>query len=1466
MTIRKIISLVLCLAICMSICANFSPVKAADSTDLLTFTLSDDGEYYKVGAKDKTISGEIVIPAYYDELPVRHIAANGFQECSEITKVTLPDTITRISWYAFSHATALKGINIPNGVKYIGENAFSYCEQLKEIAIPDTVTHIGKIAFAYTALENVVIPESVVYTDTNNTGGKNLFTAEGLFENCRSLKSVTLPSSITEIGQYAFNWCENLETLVIPEGVTTIWNYAFNGCAKYTNIYLPDSVESMSVLAFGNMNTYDFKIASINFPEGITFIGDYPYSSLTKVNHIFYRGTQEQFKANFPLFDNPAQLAKMTYETLHYNCTGEETYTFVKEQETTCISYGGKIYNCSICGEVLEDKYTALNDHTYDEDGICTVCGLDKTNLEDLLTFTLSDDGEYYLVGAKDTTITGEIVIPATYEDLSVTEIAAEGFRECVNLTKITLPDTIIRIGSASFHGATGLAEINLPDGLKYIGNNAFTSCKSLKSITIPDTVTHIGECAFNISGLESIVIPDSVVYKDVRNTAGTTAFDAARMFSGCSDLKSVTLPSNITTIGESAFSSCESLENIVIPESVTSIGRNAFSDCPKLKYIYIPDSVETIDIAVFDYTSLYGISLPGNIIFTRDTTYGKLKWEFDAIHIFFRGTNSQFDYVLESVETYKDDNSCFCYDTVHYNCDGTEKIELVKNAASNCLIYDDITYNCSICGLLTHGKAYGDHIYAEDGTCTMCGLNKTNSADYLTFEKPLNEDGSIADYYVVTDCNTEASGAIIIPSKYAGLPVKTIGQSAFAECTNITSIILSEGIETIKPMAFIGATNLKAITIPSTLKSVDGTRTVFPSSLEGVFIDDLSAWCNIDFEVSSSNPARKAGKLYLYGEIIEDLVIPEDVTTIKQLAFQQVNSIKSVTFPEGIEEIGQYAFSYCDNLTEINIPDVPVKIRQGAFMDSAYYKDEKSWENDALYIDNHLIENNDTSANISVKDGTLTIADYAFYATSSLNTTLDTLNLPDSLVRIGDYSFYGAFALNVINFGSGLKHIGNHAFEGTCFLGELILNEGLEYIGDYAFANSDLYLIHIPSTLKEFNPTSFFYTEYLEIITCSEDNPLFIAENNVLFTKDKYTLLLSSYKPGETGTSTYYVPEETRVIEDYAFMLHPSRVSIKLHDSIERIGEDAFEGTYNTSVDENYVGKYLVYADDTDFVVKEGTLGIADNALLNVINLTLPESVRFIGDSLEDVATIDISSIGSWFKMDIQHPDTGEVYLQNCITLKLNGVPFNELTSVEVPNGITTIEAYRFGDCSSLKKLIVPPTVTRIKDNAFYNFNEDLAVYCLANSVACYYAHANELWCHELNVVAKPGTTVDYTNYIIYTTLYNSSDISNFVYLPLNKTPTALGSTVVNGNYLWGTGSTITFYEWYGREDFTVVVKGDINGDGVCDVIDVAQTNLAVNEKLDFSEYYALAADTNGDSELTVEDYSEMVNMVLAN
>ena len=148
MKTQKIISLVLCLAICLSIFANFSVVNAADTTlDLLSFTISDDGEYYLVSAKDTSIQGEVVIPEIFDGLPVRQINSYGFKECKGITKVTLPEGIERLSTGAFMDS-GLTEIVLPSTLKYIANYVFRGCTNLKNIDIPDSVIKKGDTYYA----------------------------------------------------------------------------------------------------------------------------------------------------------------------------------------------------------------------------------------------------------------------------------------------------------------------------------------------------------------------------------------------------------------------------------------------------------------------------------------------------------------------------------------------------------------------------------------------------------------------------------------------------------------------------------------------------------------------------------------------------------------------------------------------------------------------------------------------------------------------------------------------------------------------------------------------------------------------------------------------------------------------------------------------------------------------------------------------------------------------------------------------------------------------------------------------------------------------------------------------------------------------------------------------------------------------------------------------------------------------
>ena len=179
-----------------------------------------------------------------------------------------------------------------------------------------------------------------------------------------------------------------------------------------------------------------------------------------------------------------------------------------------------------------------------------------------------------------------------------------DAFAGCTGLTSITIPDSVISIGSGAFAGCTGLTSITIPDSVTTIGECTFSGCTGLTGIVIPDSVTSIGSSAFvDCTGLTSITIPNSVT------SIGSYAFR------NCKGLTSITMSDSVTSIEEYTFDNCKGLTSITIPNSVTSIGLFAFSECTGLTSITIPDSVISIGSSAFwCCTGLTSITLPNSI------------------------------------------------------------------------------------------------------------------------------------------------------------------------------------------------------------------------------------------------------------------------------------------------------------------------------------------------------------------------------------------------------------------------------------------------------------------------------------------------------------------------------------------------------------------------------------------------------------------------------------------------------------------------------------------------------------------------------------------------------------------------------------------------------------------------------------------------------------------------------------
>ena len=489
---------------------------------------------------------------------------------------------TTISFNAFYNCSGLTSIEIPNSVTSIGSSAFYGCSGLTSAVIPNSVASIGERAFyKCTGLTSVVIGNSVTSI------------GYGTFSNCIGLTSIEIPNSVTSIGEEAFRQCSGLTSVVIGNSVTSIGLNAFSGCSGLTSVvWNAANYSDFSSYSDNPFSVIRTQITSFEFGDSVEYIHAYMCYEMSNLNSVVIPNSVNSI-------GNRA----------FYNCTGLTSVVWNAVNCSDFSSYSSNpFYN--IRTKITSFEFGDSVEHipTYMCYGMSNLTSITIPN-------SVISIGNAAFNNCSGLT---SITIPN-----SVTSISEVAFYNCSSLTSIEIPDSVTSIGIRAFNNCSGLTSITIPNSVTSIGDSAFEGCSSLTSIEIPDSVTSIGLNSFSgCSGLTSVVWnstnhPDfsSINYTyspfyNIRTQINSFEFGdsvehiPAYLCYGMSKLISITISNSVTQIGNYAFYGCSGLTSITIPNSVTSIGERAFYQCSGITSVTMSSIVPpSLSSGVFDST-----------------------------------------------------------------------------------------------------------------------------------------------------------------------------------------------------------------------------------------------------------------------------------------------------------------------------------------------------------------------------------------------------------------------------------------------------------------------------------------------------------------------------------------------------------------------------------------------------------------------------------------------------------------------------------------------------------------------------------------------------------------------------------------------------------------------------------------------------------------------------------------------
>ncbi|MGN1099907.1 MAG: leucine-rich repeat protein [Christensenellales bacterium] len=813
--------------------------------------------------------------------------AGGFVGCGKIEKITYNATVTETPENAFSGCSSLSELNIPdNRSAVIGSNAF-LDTALTSYDIPAETRRIGINPFPEKMVVNYEgsISQWVTITFDWDSSNPAFYTKE-LRIGGNVVSEAVIPEGVTQISSYAFAHCESLVSVVVPDSVTSFGKGVFYGCTSLESLSVPfigaeaggTEYTNLGYL-FGYNNYNGFYVSyNSNVPETfkrITVTGAAPIAAqaLSECKYITEIVVTENVTAiGGRAFYRCDSLQKITLPYLGNSATGDVSsrFNYIFNDEAEPLGYGIP----TTLTEVALTGGTSLGYRAFyycnNLETIRLPQGITSIGVE---AFSSCVPSALYYGGSLEEWLSidfkGTESNPLDHNgSTKETDLFFEG-----NLLEgdLVIPESITVIPDYAFCGNKSITSLTIHENVTSIGKKAFYDCYNIREIdynaryAVADC-SNASDCSFNhgaYSAEVKLCIGSAVreitdeLFRHLCATEIEFAPDGVCERIGdyaltSSQVSTVSLPSTLRQIGNGAFYSSDKLAELVIPESVESIGADAFSSCYALKKLVIhPGLNEEGDIGSGAFFAANNIEeLEATVYAAKFVSLGKVR-----TLTLTGGT---------TIDSYF--NDCYALETLTIP-ETVTSIDCWFSASVNLSVVNFNAVECTSNGF--KGGAESDKLVLRIGPSVksisngmFCESNVTN---------------------------------VIFDEKCV---CTSIGESAFASCSRLASITLSNKITRIGSAAFGGDGALGEIR----------------------YLGSVADWCG-EMEGRESL-MYKTLDLYIDGLPAEDIVIPEGVTSISDYAFRYCNKVRTVSVPDSVTYLGDGAFMGCENLTEINLPD----------------------------------------------------------------------------------------------------------------------------------------------------------------------------------------------------------------------------------------------------------------------------------------------------------------------------------------------------------------------------------------------------------------------------------------------------------------------------------------------------------------------------------------------------------------